>query len=56
MNLPYHYLSTSPYKENIGYVFDKQLNLRLWNGIYRGGIQGYGLEFNGLNTGEEEVI
>lgn len=55
MNLPYHYLSTSPYKENIGSIFDNQLNLRLWNGIYRGGIQGYGLEFNGLNP-EESVI
>lgn len=52
INLPYHYLSTSPYKENIGPIFDKQLNLRLWNGIYRGGIQGYGLEFNGLNPEE----
>lgn len=55
MNLPYHYLSTSPYKDYIGSIFDKQLNLRLWNGIYRGGIQGYGLEFNGLNP-EESVI
>lgn len=56
INLPYHYLSTSPYKENIAPIFDNQLNLRLWNGIYRGGIQGYGLEFNGLKIGEEEVI
>lgn len=56
MNLPYHYLSTSPYKENIGSIFDNQLNFRLWNGIYRGGIQGYGLEFDGLKIGEEEVI
>lgn len=55
INLPHHYLSTSPYKENIGPIFDKQLNLRLWNGTYRGGIQGYGLEFNGLNL-EESVI
>lgn len=52
----YHYSSTSPYKENIGSIFDNQLNLRLWNGIYRGGIQGYGLEFDGLKIGEEEVI
>jgi len=56
MNLPYHYLSNSPYMENIESVFDDKLNLRLWNGVYRGGIYGYGLEFNGLNPGEEEII
>ncbi|OQZ00648.1 MAG: hypothetical protein B6D35_05730 [Candidatus Brocadia sp. UTAMX2] len=52
MNLPYHYLSNSPYKENISSIFDDKLNLYLWNGIYRGGIDGYGLEFNGLTIEE----
>lgn len=56
INLPYHYLTKSPYRENISSVFDDKLSFYLWNGIYRGGIQGYGLEFNGLNTGEEEVV
>lgn len=55
INLPYYYISQSPYQENIGYIFDKQLNLRLWQNIYKGGIQGYGLEFNGLNI-EETII
>lgn len=57
INLPYYYISDpkSPYRKNIGFTFDNQLNLRLWDGIYRGGIQGYGLEFNGLNI-EETII
>lgn len=52
INLPYHYLSHSPYRENISATFDDKLNLYLWNGIYRGGIYGYGLEFNGLTIEE----
>ena len=55
VNIPFHSLGQAPYKESLMPAFDKDSGLWVWNGIYRGGPDGYGLDF-GTIPAEEMVL
>lgn len=54
INIPFHSKGKSPYQENLKPAFDKDSGLLVWTGIYRGGLDGYGLDFAAIPA--EEMI
>jgi len=54
LNIPFHSKDKSPYQENLKPVFEKESGLLVWTGIYRGGLNGYGLDFDTFSP--EEMI
>lgn len=54
VSIPFHSLGKSPYRENLSLAFDKDSGLRIWKGIYQGGLSGHGLHFE--TAPAEEMI
>lgn len=45
INLPFHIIKDNTLDGKLVHSFDKESNLYIWEGVYRGGLKGFGIDF-----------